>query len=405
MFKDNELVTLYWTEYKKELRILYETVDEKILELLIPNDETGKGALEIAQIGTERVRETDNPFIGMCYLIKLSDGKAIIIDGGFDNEPCVDNLYNSLGKMGIAKDENGKFAISAWIFSHGHDDHIGIMTPFAKKYADKVNIDFFLYNLPCNQKLVSLTGLEMEFHSFCKSSFPESTFVTPHAGVKYYIGNAIIDMLYTPDLSWTPDAPIDFYNNTSLIFKLEGGGASLLSYGDAGENASEIIWKRYDRAVFNSDILQITHHGLTTGTGENAQKWEYLSNIYSAAKASYAFLPMHSRYPGDKRNGRYSVLIGWCDAGCQISYVMNEKDNHGKTSISQEYYDDFCKNKEKYEKNTLYGYDGINKVVNEKGLITYLGSNETSPMITVFSFESGKITLKENQSLYLWLKN
>ncbi len=405
--KKDELVTIYWNEAESNIRLLYEIIDEKVLALLKSNTMSGSGALTFAQIGTERVNETDNPLIGMCYVIKLASGKAIVIDGGFPNEPCADNLFNSLGKMGIAKNAEGQFMIEAWFFSHGHGDHKGVMTYYSEKYGDKTDVEYFLYNMPSTADVAGFHGGEKRFHDLCRAAFPDSVFVVPHAGIKYYFGNAIIDMLYTPDLVWSPATPITEYNSTSLIFKLQGGGASFFCCGDTGEPASESLWNHYDSSAFKSDILQITHHGLTTGGGQNGQEWEYLKKVYDATEATYAVLPMHSRYKtGNERNGRYTVLIQWCNAGYQSSYVMNESDNHGLSSFNQNYYNDFCDSvrEGKNTKETLYGYDGINKAVNENGLVTYLGGNEYKPMVTIFSFANNKVTLVENQELYSWLE-
>ena len=75
-------VTLYCDSANNEVRAMWES-DAK-LSVLNPTEETGTGTITVAQVGTERTSETDNPLIGMCYIIKLSNGSAIIIDGGFN---------------------------------------------------------------------------------------------------------------------------------------------------------------------------------------------------------------------------------------------------------------------------------------------------------------------------------
>ena len=57
-----------------------------------------------------------------------------MIDGGW-YESNADNLFFALESLDIAKDENGEFIIEAWIFTHGHSDHNGVMNAFAEKYA------------------------------------------------------------------------------------------------------------------------------------------------------------------------------------------------------------------------------------------------------------------------------
>lgn len=405
LHKGKELVTIYWS--RNEIRILLDVFKEDWLPILSPNSATGTGTITLAQVGTERVTEDDNPLIGMCYIAKLSSGKAILIDGGLANQVCADNIYNTLGKLGIAKNAKGKYMIEAWIFTHGHSDHYGTMKRFAPKYGENVEIEYILQNMPTDKNVAPCNGGESTLRSLCMNTFPDAKQIVPHAGVKYYVGNATLDMLYTPDLVWSPDSRIDNYNDTSLVFKLQGGGASFFCYGDAGEAASEKMWSLYNSSAFKSNILQITHHALTTG-GENAQHdWEYLKKVYEATEARYAFLPMHSfdPYGINGRNGRFTVMIQWCDEGRQVSFVMNESDKHGQSSITQSYYNSFCNSVKAgtNTKPTLYGYNGINKVVSESGLVTYLGANESTPMVTIFEFANNAATLTVNEVLYTWL--
>ena len=83
---------------------------------------------------------------------------------------------------------------------------------------------------------------------------------------------------------------------------------------------------------------------------------------------------------------------------------MNKNDTQGASSVSQYHYDDFAASVANGTNtwSTLYGYDGINKVVNEAGLITYLGANETSPMVTVFELSGNEAKLVLNTPFYDW---
>ena len=106
---------------------------------------------------------------------------------------------------------------------------------------------------------------------------------------------------------------------------------------------------------------------------------------------------------------RYTVLIQWVTSGFQSAYYMNKKGRHGldNDKITQGYFEKFLANvaagTSQYA--TLYGYDGVNTVTNETGMVRYLGSDNTSPMITVFTLENGGVSLTENAPLYAWLEN
>ena len=101
-------------------------------------------------------------------------------------------------------------------------------------------------------------------------------------------------------------------------------------------------------------------------------------------------------------------MIQWADAGYQISYVMNEKDKHGKSSISQDYYNSFVESVRNGTNtyDTLYGYDGINKIVSENGLTTYTSGNNYEPMIVIFRLGDGVVGDPiVNSELDVWLAN
>lgn len=395
---DTYEVTVYTAKHSTELRVMWEPIGSVGKEILLPNTNTGAGSATVAQIGTERVSETDNPLVGMCYIIKLSDGKAIIIDGGFNNDACADNLYNSLATMGVAK-ADGKYAIEAWIVTHDHIDHSGTYKNFSQKYADSVTLKYVISAFPGSSKIVSSGG-----SAFLPWGFKEAKLINPHAGLKYYFGNAVISMLYTPDMLYDPSAKIAYYNDTSLVFKVEAGGSEVLFFGDAGNMVAQKLLRSYDDATFKSDIFQMTHHGLMTDQSDGLA-WMNTKKLYDAIGAHTVLLPMQSRYDALGRNGRYTVLIEWSRVDFQISYVTDKSDDHGLDTITQDYFNEFTASVEDgtNEKETLYGYNGINKLVNSDGLVTYLGANETEPMVTLFELSDGNAVLTLNEMLYDWL--
>ena len=53
---------------------------------------------------------------------------------------------------------------------------------------------------------------------------------------------------------------------------------------------------------------------------------------------------------------------------------------------------------------SLYGYNGLNVIDNNDGLVTYIACSDKTEMATVFLFAKGEITVKENEKLEDWLK-
>ncbi|MBO5931727.1 MAG: MBL fold metallo-hydrolase [Clostridia bacterium] len=413
-----ELATVYWKPTENEARILFEKLDENVLSSLVPNKMTNTGELTFVQIGVERVDESDNPMIGLCYVVKLSNGNAIVIDGGANNIKCAENIYNTLSKLNVARNAKGQYIIEAWIFTHGHSDHNGVMNAFAENYAKKVNVLNFLYQIPSNGD-VSATGAgvagEEAFFELCKATYPNATYINPKMGLNYYFGNATINMLYTPDMLWSLDKKITYYNDTSLIFSVRGGGTGFLCFGDAGEEAAKTSWNLFEESTFKNGLLQITHHGLTTQDGATGNEWEYVGNIYEATGTNLVVLPMGETNEKDNRNGRYSVLFQYPHSGYHMSFVVNKDNAPFSTKyFNADVFNCFISDVEtgsnlmetKYNLGnykTLYGYNGINMIDNGAGRITYISSRDKAPMVTVFSFAGGEVTVVENRELYEWL--
>ena len=399
MYSADHVVTLQKT--KDATYAIWQPYCEGALSLLFPNDATNTGEVIVAQIGVEREDEADNPMIGMCYVYKLADGSALIIDGGLNTESCRNNILSTLQALDIAKDQDGRYCVTAWILTHGHSDHRGAIVGFGKNLGDRVSLSYLLYNVPLGS-LSTSTWDSAAFEEKMVKFFPDAQYVAPHAGLQYHFGNLTVQMLYSPEMLYAPDQPVEYYNNTSLAFITDCNGARVLHMGDAGELASTTAWELYEAESFKADVLQITHHGLYTGP--DSHKWKNLKNIYNASDATLGFLPMGSRKPGDARNGRHTVLVGWGGSNYQVSFVINKRDKHEQSSISQEYYEQFVADvaagTAKYP--TLLGYDGINTITSDEGLLTYLSSNETTPMVTLISLSAQGAAVTHNQVLYDW---
>ena len=426
--RDDELVTIYWIPADKEARVMIEKADADALSVLQKNSSTDGGTLTMVQIGVARGEAVDNPMIGMCYVFKLSNGNAMIIDGGYYYDDCAHNLYKAFAKLDIAKTEDEKYIIEAWIFTHGHGDHNGVLNNFVPLYGDKVDVTYFLYQLPTNDEISAVGGGkagEAAFHELCQTAYPNATIINPHVGLNYYFGNATVSMLYTPDVLWATDNKLTYYNNTSLIFKVGGGGTSFLCMGDAGEKAAARSWDLFEDVAYESGILQITHHGLTTDDGSNVHVWDNIKNIYQAAHVSYAVLPMGTRQGESshisgnwtKGNGRWAVIFQYGYNGGQMSMFVKLGDaptssgyfNHElltRLVATAETGTNYLVQMSSYYAGvtTLHGYDGLNTINNGNGITTYISSRDKEDMATVFQFAKGVVTVKKNQVLSEWLK-
>ena len=58
---------------------------------------------------------------GMCYVIRLFDGRFVILDSNTGEYEENQRLFDVLNSQNV----NEKIIIAAWFFSHAHLDHIG----------------------------------------------------------------------------------------------------------------------------------------------------------------------------------------------------------------------------------------------------------------------------------------
>lgn len=385
------------------VQILWESLEAVTPAPLYAESSPVTGEVTMLQMGIpQNEMATGNPMIGMCYIYRLADGTALIIDGGVGTQDCADNLLAALGKLEIATDEDGKYRIAAWILTHGHGDHTGAFTAFTLQYAAKISLNAVMYSFPVGD-IAPNDCNAAEFSAGIAAFYPDAKRISPHAGITYHFGSLSVHMLYTPELLYSDSFSVKYYNNTSLIFRVEANGQSVLHMGDAGERAAEEAWKAHEESAFASSALQITHHGLYTGN--ESHTWVYVRKLYEATNAPIGLLPMGARQPGQERNGRYTVLVEWSRLGYQTAFVTDVRNTQGNAGFNQADYDRFVSDVAggKSKGKTLFGYDGVNTIVNRSGMVTYINATETEPMATVFSLTGEGMTVVTNETLAAWL--
>lgn len=209
---------------------------------------------------------------GMSYVIRLADGRFILIDGGYEEDGDADALYDTLQ----ARAEGNVPVIAAWILTHQHEDHFHCFLRFMEKYAAEVRVEKLLFNFPAHDDFVHYPELARDnarlpgsrgffkipqlFTLIEKNAIPV---FTPHTGQKYRIGDADIEFLASIDDSIHVSQN---GNSTSLVFRMELGGQVILWTADAACSHVRLA-ERYGNHL-KADILQIPHHGFQSGTAE-----------------------------------------------------------------------------------------------------------------------------------------
>ncbi len=279
-------VSLAYSDSDKKLTIIAEAVGG-----LFPRKEDNsyedKG---MTSLFTGMKNENNPIYSGMGFVIRLCDGSFIIIDGGGGDLESKDSnrLLNILYSQKPTECE--KPIVSAWIFTHCHDDHLGVFTVFSEDFHDKIVLEKIYYNFP-NESDIRLKAKYMfndahyslfSFYETIRKYYSDAEIITAHSGEEYYIKNSVIEML----LSYEDLYPLTFtdglgdINESSLVFKIHIGGQTLLINADIDDEGINYLLKNFGDYL-KSDIMQMSHHG-QNGTVD----------YYKTVNPQYALMPI-----------------------------------------------------------------------------------------------------------------
>lgn len=213
---------------------------------------------------------------GMSYVVRLSDGRFIVIDGGRELEPDADKLMECLTE-GV---KGRKPVIAAWIMTHPHTDHFYCFFPFMERYGEYITIEKFLLNFPEADDSVHYPKLiAKKFRETGSTADPKMLLLnkliheigaeryTPHTGQVYVIGDAVLEILSCMDdtIHCCNDV-----NASSLVIRMELGGQVTLWATDASFGAARLAERYGD--YLKADILQVPHHGFGMGPAADTIK-------------------------------------------------------------------------------------------------------------------------------------
>ena len=219
---------------------------------------------------------------GMSYVIKLTDGSFVIIDGGYNTNTEADNLYNLL-KSNTPEGEIP--VISGWFITHLHMDHYGGLVAFANKYASLTEVKAFYYNFPGISVSSTSNGVDPSAGRSVEISMKKwkdaVRYDTLHSGMAIGFAGALAEIICTHEDVY----PLTFAdgNDTCTVVKFTIGGQSVLFLGDARYNQSATMVNTIPAQTLKSDIVQVSHHGYE---GCSAA-------LYKIVDASVALWPMN----------------------------------------------------------------------------------------------------------------
>ncbi len=198
---------------------------------------------------------------GMGYLIRLADGRFVMIDCGVGEYDEAEHLLELLHTQNV---RDTKPTIAAWFITHPHGDHFGTFVRLMENHGDQIRLEAVAYNWPTREMaggFSDLSGFERVISNLRPT---ETKIITPRAGWTFVYPGVRFQVLFAcEDLYPTPYRDI---NNSSLVMRMDVGEERTLWLGDCSGGASGYLCDRYTAETLRCRFLQVGHHGYWGGS-------------------------------------------------------------------------------------------------------------------------------------------
>ena len=295
---ENEFFTVNAGYYRHDssVRILIEPLAPRT-GLESDNKYTAVTTSQITMLGLEHT-DSEGKLItnGLSMLIRLTDGRFIVIDGGYNRSTEAKLLINAIKEQSASYTDNP--VVAAWIISHIHIDHFAMIGyNYPAFISAGIKVERFLTNfISDSERNKSINSSEYgknwratEGAEYVKIIEASDAFGAAlyklHPGQVFFFADCRAEILYTLESS-APDT-CNALNGTSPIIRMVfGEKTSFLCTGDATGKAFGILNAMYGDYI-RSDIIQVAHHGYTTYGQENET-----AKAYRTVNASIVLWPM-----------------------------------------------------------------------------------------------------------------
>ena len=204
-----------------------------------------------------------NSAAGESYIIQLEDGSFIVIDGGPLNDADADGLLKFLVDNKPTSHEKPRVI---WMFTHLHVDHTDLAVKFLRERYRDIELTMLCYNFPNTQTALkdSLCANTYALIGSLGRNYPDMQTYVFHSGQKLKLAGCEIEFLYTQEDYWPQK--FETANDTSATWRMNfSSGHSFLVLGDSEKGMCSQMSSIYGDYL-ESDILQLSHHGLNGAT-------------------------------------------------------------------------------------------------------------------------------------------
>ncbi|MCQ2428321.1 MAG: MBL fold metallo-hydrolase [Clostridia bacterium] len=296
LYNDKFTLNVGYYNYEKSIRVIMEPFSpESLPGLEADNKYDVVTTSQVTMIGLEYQTSSGYSSNGLSILIRLADGRFIVVDGGFNRSKDMQMLIEQMKEQSkdyVAK--TGGIKVAGWIITHAHGDHQGCINGQWSQLANnKIKVERFYINFLADEERNKAINTYLSNGSSNWSSGEgggwSSTYsaaaglgavIKPvHVGQVFWLADLRMETLYTIE-SYGPKLA-NALNTTSLIFKMTfkdpktGAETVYMSTGDATGPGFDITQKMYGNYL-KSDIVQVAHHGYTTWGTESGTTSAYI---------------------------------------------------------------------------------------------------------------------------------
>lgn len=184
------------------------------------------------------------------FMVRLDDGKLIMINGGwrkemwerYDNNKLLGNLFCEMQQLAGTE----KITIAAWFVTDADNNNNQFLANLKNTdFADKITIENIVYNFPKNYSELPLAK--------CIKSL-NGHHIIAKTGQRMNFGDAEVKILYAPN-----EDNFDSINDASVVFMLELNKEKILFTGNMTDRISKVILSN-DEDI-QCSIVQIANHG------------------------------------------------------------------------------------------------------------------------------------------------
>lgn len=238
---------------------------------------------------------------GMCYIVALPDGTALMVDGGYQSQLSLEAVN---GLRDLLHSICGEKIRLKWYCTHAHCDHSDMLAKMLRMYHDEIVIEKVMFNFPDTHNHEHDPNVIVALNRIRKY-YPDVIYRKIHSGDVIVLGGCRIEVIQTHEDNTGAEGNelMGWMNDTSTVLKIRmdpdvtNGDADFLLLGDMDRTAEKAITSHYTSATLHSGMVQAAHH-----------LFNALETLYDVVDADIALIPQGEKVRTNHDKQKYEII-------------------------------------------------------------------------------------------------